>query len=132
MDAKAFGLAWIVVSDFDKAKKFFKETLGMNVSKIDEEHGWMECTGSSGKGAMIGVAKKSSCTEEGSCPIKVGSNAVITLTVDDIVKSRAELEKKGVKLFGEISEVPGHVKLQTFADPDGNIYQLVQLLGEHK
>ena len=59
---------------------------------------------------------------------KPGNNSVVTLTVTDIVESKAELEAKGVKFFGDIIEVPGHVKMATFADPDNNVFQLVQML----
>ncbi len=37
-------------------------------------------------------------------------------------------KEKGAKLVGEIGEVPGHVKMQTFLDPDGNMMQIVQEL----
>lgn len=128
MDIKSFGLAWVVVSDLKKAKKFFKETLGLKVDTEDDTFGWMECSGSEKEGAVIGIAQHNEHATEEECPVVPGGNAVITLSVEDIVKARKELQQKGVRLVGEIIEVPGHVKMQTFADPDGNIYQLVQKL----
>lgn len=128
MDVKSFGLAWVVVSDLKKAKKFFKETLGLKVHTEAEEYGWMECCGSEKGSAFIGVAQHQEGAKKEECPTLPGSNAVITLTVEDIVQARNELKQKGVQLIGDILEVPGHVKMQTFADPDGNIYQLCQKL----
>ena len=57
-------------------------------------------------------------------------NAVLAMTVDDIVAAKKELEGKKVSCIGDIIEVPGYVKMATFADPDGNIFQLVQELGQ--
>ena len=57
-------------------------------------------------------------------------NAVLAMTVDDIVAAKKELEGKKVSFIGDIIEVPGYVKMATFADPDGNIFQLVQELGQ--
>ena len=51
-----------------------------------------------------------------------------TFTVPDIKKAIGEMSKKGVKLIGEMMEVPGHVKLQFFVDADGNTFQIVEEL----
>lgn len=53
---------------------------------------------------------------------------MITITVVDIDKAIAEFLKKNVTLVGDMLEVPGHVKMQTFKDPSGNTFQLCQLL----
>lgn len=119
---KSFDLAWIVVSDIKKARKFFIETLGMQEHNYAEEFGWSELSGPDG-GATIGLAQENDENEIGA-----GENAIITLTVDNVEKTAAELKKKGVKLIGGVIEVPGHVKMQMFADPDGNRFQLVQML----
>lgn len=119
---KSFDLAWIVVSDIKKAKKFFAETLGLKEHTYAEELGWAEFEGSEG-GTRIGLAQESE--EQGTC---AGENAIITLTVDNLETTVSELRKKGVKLIGGILEVPGHVKMQMFTDPDGNKFQAVQIL----
>ncbi len=121
-ETRGFHLAWITVSDFKKAKKFFTETLGLKLESEATEYGWMELD--AGGGAKIGVGAESK--EDPS--MRAGQNAVITLSVDDIQKARAELGQKGVKLIGDIFEVPGHVKMQLFCDPDGNLFQLVEQL----
>jgi predicted enzyme related to lactoylglutathione lyase len=119
---KSFNLAWIVVSDIKKARKFFIETLGLKEHIYTEEYGWAELSGQDG-GTKIGLAQKSDKSE-----IEAGENAVITLTVANLEKTVAEFKKKNVNLVGEIIEVPGHVKLQLFTDQDGNKFQLVQTL----
>jgi predicted enzyme related to lactoylglutathione lyase len=125
MPATSADLAWIVVQDLNKAKKFFTETLGFKVTTESQEWGWIELEGEKG-GMTIGLAK-----DDAHSPIARGSNAIITLTVANIDNERKLLESKGVKLLGDIMEVPGHVKMQLFTDSDGNHFQLVQML-EHK
>lgn len=122
---KEIALSWIVVSDLPKATKFFTECVGLKISQASEEYGWVELSGYEG-GATLGLAAVGAHN-----PISPGHNAITTFTVDNIEKATADFSKKGVKLIGEIMEVPGHVKLQLFADLDGNKFQLVEDLSNH-
>jgi predicted enzyme related to lactoylglutathione lyase len=121
---KKISLSWIVVSDLAKAKKYFTEVVGLKVSCSSEEFGWVELIGQDG-GAILGLAQ---ANEKNSMP--AGQNAIVCFTVDDIEKAKAEMAKKGAKFLGDILEVPGIVKLQSFLDADGNNFQLAQNL-EH-
>ena len=115
-------LSWIVVSDLKKAKKFYTEVLGMKVHESCEEYGWLEVQGAKG-GALLGIAQASEKED-----VKAGSNAVVTITVDNLQSSIDELKKKKVHFIGDILEIPGMVKMITFADSDGNRFQLVENL----
>lgn len=119
---KSLELAWIVVSDLEKAKKFFTDSVGLKVCECNDEYGWMELAGHEG-GARLGVAQSGPMN-----PISAGENAVVTFTVDNIESSVTDLAKKGVRLIGSILEVPDEVKMQLFVDADGNKYQLVEKL----
>ena len=121
MDNRGIGLIWITVSDIKKAIDYYSQVLGFQLAEFHEAFGWAELEAASG--ARLGLAQAN--PDQG---MKAGTNAIITITVDDIVSSRAELEGKGVSLMGEIMEIPGEVKLQLCADKDGNQYQLVELL----
>jgi predicted enzyme related to lactoylglutathione lyase len=123
MDIKKFGLAWVMASDIKKSKEFFTQKLGLNVTDDSTEYGWMELKAQEGD-FLFGVGQ---CSEDFS-PVKPGQNAVLTMTVEDIVAAKAELEAKQVNVVGDIVEVPGHVKMLFFTDADGNYYQLVQEL----
>lgn len=124
MNLKSMDLAWIVVSDLKKAVKFYTETVGLKLLKMEEMWGWAELQGPQG-GARIGIAQ---ITERSPDNVKPGENAVMTFTVVDIEKAIADMVKKGTKLEGSLQEVPGHVKMQTMIDTDGNRFQLAQLL----
>lgn len=121
MDIKGIHLAWIVVADVEAAIKFYTETVGLALMEFSKEYGWAELSGKDG--ARLGIAQHTATSE-----IPVGGNAVITITVVDIDKAIAEFLKKKVILVGDMLEVPGHVKMQTFKDPSGNTFQLCQLL----
>jgi predicted enzyme related to lactoylglutathione lyase len=115
-------MSWIVVKDFEAAIKFYTETVGLELRESSPEFGWAELSGP--EGTLLGIAREN--IEYGA---KAGTNAVVTVTVDDINKACEDFKKRGVKLVGDIIEVPGHVKMQTFQDSDGNTMQICEILG---
>lgn len=119
MKTEGINLSWIVVKDIEKAIKFYTEVVGLKLNEFHQEFGWAELSGPSG--ALLGIA-----AEHKENPIKAGANAVVTVSVDDIEKAKTHFTKLGAKLIGDTMEVPGHVKLQTFADVDGNTMQLCE------
>lgn len=122
---KRSDLAWITVSDVKKAKEFFTKVLGLELQCDTPEYGWLELRPKEG-GVTLGVGQ---CSDEYT-EVKPGQNAVVTFTVDDIEKTKAEFQKRGVTLLGDIVEVPGHVKMLFFTDFDGNKFQVCQILND--
>ncbi len=114
-------LSWIVVKDIDSAIKFYTDVVGFTLKVKSAEYGWAELSDPSG--ARLGLAQESDKMAN-----KAGSNAVITITVKDLDEAIAFFQKQGVHLGGEIETVPGHVKMQTFYDADGNMMQIVEML----
>jgi len=115
-------LSWIVVKDFAAAVEFYKQTVGLELKEYHPDMGWAEFSGPGG--SVLGIAQ-----ENPQEAVKAGGNAVITVAVENIQQACEEFLQKGVTLVGEILEIPGHVKMQTFLDKDGNTLQLVQTLG---
>lgn len=124
MKTQGIFLSWIVVKDIQKAIKFYTEVAGLQLKEYHEQFGWAELSGPNGTALGIGL-------ENDQDPIKVGQNAVVTITVDNIEDAKTHFTKKGAHLIGETIEIPGHVKLQTFIDTDGNKLQLVENLMVH-
>lgn len=112
-------LSWVVVDNLDKSVEFFTKVVGLKVREKNDMFGWAELIADDG--AALGLAEMSD-------PLPPGSNAVITITVDDLEKAKAEMSEKGAKMHGDVVEVPGHVKMQLFTDPDNNHFQLVERL----
>ena len=124
MAIKSIDLAWISTKDMQKAKTFFADKLGLEITSDSPEYGWLEFCGTDG-GASLGVGQDSEESD-----LKAGQNAVITFTVENIEKTKADLIAKGVTIVGDIIEVPGHVKLLYIKDEDGNLFHLSQPLEE--
>ncbi|MBA2368795.1 MAG: VOC family protein [Candidatus Protochlamydia sp.] len=121
MKTQGIYLAWIIVKDIKAAIDFYTNQLGLKLISFDETYVWAELSGP--EGYVLGICEES--LEQG---MIAGTNAVFTITVDDLDEAREECLKKGITLVGEVMEVPGHVKLQTLTDTDGNTLQLVQKL----
>lgn len=119
---KSIELIWIVTKDLKSAVRFYTQVIGLKLKNLHEDFGWAELQGEDG-GAFLGIAQKNDYDD-----IAPGSNAVIAITVQDLEKTKKELISKGAKMIGDILEVPGHVKLQTLIDQDGNRLQLAQQL----
>ena len=120
--AKSLDLVWIMVKDFDEAVKFYKDVLGLVQKDFAPEYNWIEFEGVNG-GARLGI-----CAMCEDAPIQPGSNAVVSLTVDDLDQAIDFLKTKGAALVGETQEVPHHVKMQLIQDPSGNFIHICQLL----
>jgi predicted enzyme related to lactoylglutathione lyase len=125
MKPKSCELSWIVVNDLNQAKKFYTEVLGFKLLNEALEWNWLELQGHEG-GMKLGIAGK-----DPHCPILPGQNAIVTIVVDNIEEAIKELKKKNVTLVGDIQEVPGHVKMQSFIDQDHNNFQLVEKIDPH-
>lgn len=124
MNIKGIYLSWIVVKDIRSAIDFYTKVLGLKLKVFEEKYGWAELCGSEG-GSTLGIAQQNDFDK-----IPAGQNAVVTLSVEDLIKAKEELIQKGAQMVGDIMEVPGHVKLQMVIDPDGNRMQLVEQIGK--
>lgn len=122
MKVKEIGLSWIVVKNFKEAVKYYTDVVGLKLMEMNEEYGWAELEGYEG-GSRLGIAQENPAES-----VKPGQNAIITFTVSDLEKTKEEMIKKGGKCEGSVLEVPGHVKMQTMMDNDGNRFQICELL----
>lgn len=123
MKVQGIELIWIVVDNLDTAIKFYTEVIGLELKEIHREYGWAELKGA--KGACLGLSIKSDYDNKA-----VGSDAVITISVDNLNEAISLYQSKGCRLLGNVLEVEGHVKIQTVLDLDGNRLQIVQKLNE--
>lgn len=125
MKVREIGLCWIVVKDIKAAVKYYTEVVGLQLAEMNEEYGWAELEGIDGGSRLgiVGIAQ-----ENAQDSMKAGQNAVMTFTVDNLEKAKEAMSKKGAKCEGDVIEVPGHVKMQTVIDSDGNRFQICELL----
>jgi predicted enzyme related to lactoylglutathione lyase len=104
------------VVDWEKAKKFYQETLGWPVAWADDKVGWAEY--GRDNEAHISINRW-----EGPEPVppKIGG-AVAVLNVDDAKQVTSNLRTRGIKC-DDVVDIPGVVCYGTFYDPEGNRIQ---------
>jgi lactoylglutathione lyase len=102
----------VMVSDAKKSAKWYKEKLGFSVSTADDH--WVTAWP---KGATWKLHLCEGKLEPG--------NTGIGLFAEDLMKTGAELKKKGVKFSSPIKKTEWGV-IGAIEDPDGNELQLLQ------
>lgn len=108
---------------FAKMFRFYKDTVGLKVD-IEAEMG----NGAELAGFKIGKDNLYLITHS---KVK-GKNAqparyMINIEVDDIKKETARLKRAKAKQIQPVYHVEQYGYISTFADPDGNYFQLVQV-----
>ncbi len=115
---KKLGYISYDVTDWQRSKKFYGETLGLPVAAfINDEVGWMEFGDKEGTHLAI-----SQWRGPGPMPSREGGGMAI-FDVDDAYQTVADLRKRGVKC-DDVIAVPEMVTYATFYDPDGNRLQV--------
>ncbi len=115
---KKLSIVSYTVSDWQRAKKFYAETLGLPVAAfITDEVGWMEF--GEKDDVHLGIMLWRS---PGPMP-KGPGGGIAVFSVDDAYAAVAELRRKGVKC-DEVIAVPNMVTYADFYDPDGNRLQV--------
>jgi len=110
------------VSDFQKAKDWYREVLGFEVVYELAEFGWGEVQ-TPWNGVTIGLGQTEELKQGGTTP---------TFGVKDIAAARAYLDSHDVRFDGDTYEIDGMVKLCTFYDPDGNAWMLAETKDAHE
>jgi catechol 2,3-dioxygenase-like lactoylglutathione lyase family enzyme len=109
------------VSDWERAKKFYGETLGLPVAYAVEQDGWLEY-------GKMGHPTLAINRWKGAAPMPPpGNTGIAVLEVSDVRAFIEDLRAKGVRCEN-VEEIPGDVILGTFYDPDGHRLQAAQSL----
>jgi catechol 2,3-dioxygenase-like lactoylglutathione lyase family enzyme len=113
------GNATLLVSDMDRAVRFYVETLGFKLrARFGDD--WAEVD--AGGGLVLGLHRA-----RANGP-KAGSGGSISIGLDvnqPIAEVVAVLANRGVEFHGSVKE-DGPVKLAFFGDPDGNALYLAE------
>jgi catechol 2,3-dioxygenase-like lactoylglutathione lyase family enzyme len=145
MDLKLEAIG-VPVSDIDRAKKFYQETLGWRLDADYDAQAWEKLFGFKAPGgpdfrAVQLTPPGSGCSIhlKTNLPIKPGSLESLYLVTSDIEATRAELVGRGVTVgepfhFTSSGPTPGvHPKHQdynsylSFRDPDGNSWLIQEI-----
>ena len=119
MDMK-LELVAIPVTDVDRAKAFYTDTIGFNADhdqRVSDEIRFVQLT-PPGSGCSIAIGT-------GVTDAEPGSVRGMQLVVDDIEAARAELTRRGAPV-SEVQDFPWG-RFIFFQDPDGNHWAIQQL-----
>jgi catechol 2,3-dioxygenase-like lactoylglutathione lyase family enzyme len=121
-DAKAF--SGFAVDDVDAARRFYSDTLGLNVEVMDEEQGLLVLHLAEGRDTFVYPKPD----------LQPGNYTMLNFQVDDLEGTVDELGGRGVRFerydgFDQddkgISRSPGPA-IAWFKDPAGNILAVIQ------
>jgi catechol 2,3-dioxygenase-like lactoylglutathione lyase family enzyme len=105
------------VSNLKRAAKFYQEILGLEKKYEYSSYVGFECGG-----VEIGLIPKPKDKEKSSPP-----SSSVEFLVDDVDEVYKELKGKRVKVIKELHNELWGGREATFADPDGNIIEIVQI-----
>ena len=106
----------VPVSDMERARRFYGETLGLPPVG-DPDGAWPEFQ--LGENVSLYLIDPTNVGQTFTAP----HSSQIALRVADVAETRAELEERGVEFHGEIMDT-GVCHMAFFADPDGNALML--------
>jgi len=115
----------IFVSDLEKAKKWYTKILGM---KLIEEYPDFKCILLRLGKAEFDIGVPDQSWGEGWDKVKIGGRTPIFFETDNIEETWKELKKRGVKVVEELSKRPWGETKAVFADPDGNEFNLIEVV----
>ena len=119
MEYKLFAVR-VFVTDWDRAIRFYSETLGMPVAFRSDEIGWAQMATGEGQLALERVDPSD---QEGQALI--GRFVGVSLQVSDILMTYQTLAERGVEFLAPPEKQPWGGMLAHLRDPDGNILTLL-------
>jgi catechol 2,3-dioxygenase-like lactoylglutathione lyase family enzyme len=124
MFADTTAFSGIGVDDFDKAKQFYGETLGLRTTVLDEDNHLMTLHLAGGRDTLLYASPT----------FRPGSYTILNFEVDDVDAAVDELASRGVT-FEHYDEMPQDEKgvmrgqgpdIAWFKDPAGNVLSVIE------
>ncbi|MCL4324648.1 MAG: VOC family protein [Candidatus Thermoplasmatota archaeon] len=109
-----------MVSDVEKAKKWYTDKLGFTI--LTEMDHWVT-VGKKGKGGALHLCQASG---EGDMVLEPGNTGILILVDGDLKKRCSELKTRGVEFVHEPTKQPWGVWDAMVRDPDGNEILLME------
>ena len=107
-------------TDIDRSVKFYEDVVGLKLIRRDDGN-WALFEAGPIHLALHGAI-------EGR-PFQPGG-ATAVFRVGDLDDARAALEARGAEFEEHVGEVQGYARFASFRDPDGNVVQVIEYLGE--
>jgi catechol 2,3-dioxygenase-like lactoylglutathione lyase family enzyme len=104
----------VFVSDPRRARAFYEGVLGFEATDVQGDFTWLRSGGAGGPEVLLRPGRSA-----GRAPTYQSAPLAMVLYTDDLPRTRATLEARGLRFDGEDGGCPA------FSDPDGNWFQLV-------
>jgi catechol 2,3-dioxygenase-like lactoylglutathione lyase family enzyme len=121
---KIFALT-LFVEDLGEAKRFYREVFGLPVAFEDENSAVFDFGNT-----VINLLKTTEAPEliepAAVASSESGSRYVLTIQVDDVDATCAELTARGVELLNGPMDRPWGIRTASFRDPGGHIWEIAK------
>ena len=108
---------WFPVTDWERAKAFYGQALGLPLRQLNDADGWAAyATG----GAPLFIVRRPAARAGARGP-------VVTFASDDLEALRDRLEAAGARVENDLAH-SGDLLIMTFYDPDGHRLEASQVL----
>jgi lactoylglutathione lyase len=119
MDYKLYAVR-VFVTDWERALRFYTETLGIPVASRSDELGWAQLATGEGQ-----LALERTAPDDDEAQDLVGRFVGVSLEVADIDATYETLVGRGVSFLGPPAKQPWGGVLAHLRDPDGNVVTLL-------
>ena len=109
---------WYPVSQWEAAKAFYGEILGLEVTQVNDDLGWAAYN--SGSLPLFIIRRPE---------LVAGGGAVATFRVADLEALHDRLVSSGAQVDEQL-QLSGNLLIMTFYDPDGNRLEAAQVMEE--
>ena len=115
----------LFVEDLDAAKRFYREIFGMPVAFEDDESAVFNF-GNTLVNLLTVTAAGELIEPAAVADREAGARLQLTIEVDDVDATCAELVSRGVELLNGPIDRPWGVRTASFRDPGGHIWEIAQ------
>ena len=122
---KGIGAITLFVEDLDDAKRFYQEVFGLPVHFEDDDSAVFKFGDT-----LINLLKTTAAVEliepASVASADAGARLQLTIDVDDVDATCAELTRRGVKLLNGPMDRPWGIRTASFRDPGGHIWEIAK------
>ena len=119
------GAITLFVEDLGDAKRFYREVFGLPVAFEDDDSAVFDFGNT-----IVNLLKATAAPEliepAVVAPPEAGSRLQLTIKVDDVDATCAELASRGVALLNGPMDRPWGIRTASFRDPGGHIWEIAQ------
>ena len=122
---KGLGAITLFVEDLDETKRFYQEVFGLPVHFEDDASAVFKF-----KDLLINLLQSTAAVEliepASVASADAGARLQLTIDVEDVDATCAELTRRGVKLLNGPMDRPWGIRTASFSDPGGHIWEIAK------